>query len=96
MRLWRWVTRLLKGDALDHEKLDEAFFQAFSSPPGEQVLKFFMEEYIMNSCYNPELGSNGSLVADGRRDVVIDIIQRMDRHQNQHKYKPDDKVGEDA
>ena len=79
----RWIKDFWRGkNQVSERLLDEAVFSCFSTPAGQRVLSYLIEEHIMNHSVDPTLAE----VTLGKLIVVHDLVARMDRFQNQEKY----------
>jgi hypothetical protein len=61
------------------EKLNRAFYSTFHSMEGRVVLKYLLDSYYRRTSLVESADSNKTLINEGKRFVVIDILNHMEQ-----------------
>lgn len=61
------------------DRLNKAYFSAFHSPEGQIVLKDLMDSFYRNTSLSHDADPNKILINEGKRFVVIHILNRMEQ-----------------
>lgn len=78
-RFVEWLTRT-SPEITDREKVDAAVFLAFDSPSGKVALDYLIAAHY--AMVTPPMMLDQAAYNEGRRFVIQDILDSMDRYRN--------------
>jgi phosphohistidine phosphatase SixA len=70
--------------ARDHERLCSAYLRTFTSLDGELVLRHLRNNFFECTSLFPDADPHKTLIAEGKRFVVITILALMEEGRTQH------------
>lgn len=81
MNIFRaWLAKIISPDISDRKKVDSAIFWAFNTPSGSVALDYLIASHY--AMITPPTMLDQAEYNEGRRMVIQDILDSIDRHKN--------------